>query len=191
MKKVNLLLAAILLMVGAVNAQYNKTIKGKTFDRIKLDGNIRLYLEQGPEVELDIKARKPHYVDDYSIGVRNNVLYIQVRNNHSGATPKLKIFLKHPQLKGVDVDGLVHVNTTGPIKGEEFKLKGDGLIRGHVDLDVEYLKVDLDGMCFMSISGKADRSVLQLDGLGRINAGDLETIEVSKSAEGLAGIRLQ
>jgi len=190
MKKSNLLLAFILLISGSVLAQHREELKTTDFDYVQLEGNIRIYLEQGPEIELEIEARKTHYLDDYRIRVRNNVLYVKARNNNAGSTPKLKIFLTHPELKGLDVDGLVHVNTNGPIKGKEFGLKGDGLIKGHVDLDVDYLKVDLDGMCFMSFSGKADESVLRLDGLGRINARDLVTDQVSKSAEGLAGIRL-
>lgn len=191
MKKINLLLAFMLLLSASVFAQHREELKTTDFDYVQLEGNIRLYLEQGPKVELDIEARKAYYLDDYRIRVRNNVLYVQVRDDNSGSTPKLKIYLTHPELKGVDVDGLVHVNTNGPIQGKEFGLKGDGLIKGHVDLDVEYLKVDLDGMCFMSFSGKADESVLRLDGLGRINARDLVTDQVSKSAEGLAGILVQ
>ncbi len=43
----------------------------------------------------------------------------------------------------------------------------------------------------MSFEGKADKSYLRLDGLGRINAGDLETSEVDKASDGLAAIRVQ
>ena len=189
MKRTNLLLALIVLLSGSVLAQYQEEINVEDFDRVQLDGNIRLYLEQSPEIELSIKAKKESYLDDYRIRVRNNVLYVQYMNDSFGSTSKLKIYLKHPELKGVKVDGLVHINSKDPIQGKEFALKGDGLIRGTVEVDVARLKVDLDGLCFMTFSGKADESVLRLDGLGRINAKDLETLEVSKRADGLAGIR--
>lgn len=191
MKKVNLLLAVILLTVGTINAQYSETIKGKSFDHIKLDGNIRLYLEKGTEEIVNIEARKEKYVDDYRIEIRNEVLYIRYRDNGFGSTPKIKVYVTHPELKGIDVDGLVHVNSKDPVTGETFAIKGDGLIRGTVEVDVETLKVDLDGFCFMSFEGKADKSHFRLDGLGRINANDLETLEIDKAAEGLAGISVQ
>jgi len=191
MKKTNVLLAIAVLISASVFAQHREKLKTEDFDYVQLDGNIRLYLEQGPEIELNIETKKASYLDDYSVRVRNNVLYVRYRDDSFGSTPKLKIYLKHPELKGLDVDGLVHVNSEEPIRGEEFVLKGDGLIKGSVEVDVAYLKVDLDGLCFMTFSGKADESVLRLDGLGRINARDLLTDEVSKSADGLAGIRVQ
>lgn len=191
MKKTNLLLAVILLTVGTIFAQHKELIKGKSFDRVKLDGNIRLYLEQASEAEVSIEAKKEKYLDDYHIEVRNEILYIRYRDNGFNSTPKIKVYVKHPELKGIDADGLVYVNSMDPITGESFAIKGDGFIRGTVEVDVENLKVDLDGFCFMNFEGKADKSHLRLDGLGRINARNLETYDVDKSADGLAGIRTQ
>jgi len=192
MKNASLLLATILFtVIGTVNAQYSETIKGECFNRVKLDGNIRLYLEQGTEEIVNIEVKKEKYLYDYRVYVRNEVLYIKYQENGFSSTPKLKVYLEHPGLKEIDVDGLVHVNSKDPVTGKSLAIKGDGMIRGTVEVDVENLRVDLDGMCFMSFEGKADKSYLRLDGMGRINASDLETLEVDKEAEGLAGISVQ
>lgn len=190
MKKIKLLLLGLLVTAGTLSAQ-EMTIKGERFDHVKLDGNIRLFLKKGSEEMVNIEAKKDKYLDYYDIYVRNEVLYIQYRDHGFGSTPKLMVYLTHPELQGIDMDGLVHVNSIDPVMGDNFTIKGDGLIKGNVEVDVENLKVDLDGLCFMSFEGKADKSHLRLDGLGRINASDLETAEVDKASDGLASIRVQ
>lgn len=190
MKKFNLLVTVMLLTVTTISAQHRQQLDIESFDRVKLDGNIRLYLERADEGAVVVEARKESHIDDYRIDVRNDILYIRYRDNGFGSTPKIKVYVKHPELKGIDVDGLVHVNSKDPVVGDSFAIKGDGLIRGTVEVDVTKLKVDLDGFCFMSFEGKADKSHLRLDGLGRIDASDLETLEVDKASDGLASIRV-
>ena len=191
MKKTTLFFTLIFLVVTSAFAQYRETMDYASFDDIKLDGNIRLYLRQGSDITVDFEARKASHLDDYRIEVRSNTLYIGYDDHHNfRSTPKIKVYVTHPALEGIDADGLVHINSENTINGERLAIKGDGFIRGSVEVDVENLRVDLDGFCFMSFSGAADRSELKLDGFGRINAGDLESDEVRKSADGLAGIKV-
>lgn len=190
MKRTSLFFGLIFLTVISAFTQHRETKEFERFDLIKLDGNIRLYLVQASDIKVDFEARRASHLDDYRIEVKNKTLYIQYYDTGFGSTPKIKVYIEHPELKGIDADGLVHVNSKNTITGESFAIKGDGLIKGEVDVDVEKLRVDLDGLCFMSFNGKADKSYLRLDGLDRINASDLESLEIDKAAEGLAGIRL-
>lgn len=188
MKKRITLLGVLFLAIGLINAQHRETMALESFDYVQLDGNIRLFIDQGNREILTVQARKSRFLDDYRIRVRNNTLYVSLRDNVRSA-PKIKLYLEHPGLKGIDADGLVHINSEDTITGDDFTIKGDGFIRGEVKVDVRRLKVDLDGFCFMGLSGKADICDFDLDGFGRINAGELLSTEVSKSADGLAGIK--
>ena len=189
MKKAILLGIIILLAVSNAIGQHKKVLALEAFDKVQIDGNIRLYLEQGAEAIVGLEVKKEQYFDDYKIVVRHNTLYVTLRDKPVNTAPKLKMYLTHPALKGIDIDGLVHVNSVDPVTGESFYIKGDGYIRGTVAVDVQKLGVDLDGFCSMSFSGKADISDFRLDGMGRINARELETSEVYKRAEGLASIK--
>lgn len=189
MRTTTLFLALFLVALGSAFAQHQETLRLGDFDRVKLDGNIRVYLEQDRTTDVVVEARKESYLDDYSMYVRNEVLYIRYRERGFGSTPKLKVYIAHPALQGIDMDGLIHLNSKNTITTESLAIKGDGLIRGTVDVDVQNLKVGLDGMCFMTFEGKAEQSDLRLDGLGRINARDLATSKIHKSADGLAAIR--
>ncbi|PIB31430.1 GIN domain-containing protein [Maribacter sp. 4G9] len=196
MKKASLLLVGMLLTVFSAIGQYNETLNiEKAFDNVRLEGNIRLYLKEGSKTEVSLETRNQQKMEDYRITVQNNTLYIRLREKQRyGGTrkrhsaPKIKINLTHPELKGVNVEGLVSVYSIDPVSGDSFSVKGDGLIRGKIEVDVQRLEVDLDGLCSMRFSGKADESDLRLDGMGKIKARNLETSKVNKSADGLTSI---
>lgn len=198
MKKVSLFLAVMLLAVSSVIGQYSETQNiEEAFENVQLDGNVRLYLKQGSEIKVDIDARNEQKLKDYKITVQNNTLFIGLREKRIKggprkrySTPKIKVYLTHPELKGINVEGLVYVNSIDPVSGDTFSVKGDGYIKGKIEVDVQRLDVDLDGFCSMSFSGKADESSLRLDGMGKINARNLETTQVNKSADGLSTIRI-
>ncbi len=196
MKKANLLLAGMLLTVCNAIGQYTETLNiEEAFDNVRLEGNVRLYLKQGAQTKVGLETRNEQKMEDYLITVQNNTLYIRLREKqrYGGSrkrhsAPKIKVHLTHPELKGVDVEGLVYVYSIDPVSGDSFSVKGDGLIKGKIEVDVQRLEVDLDGLCSLRFSGKADESDLNLDGMGRIKARNLETSKVHKSADGLASI---
>lgn len=198
MKKASLLLVGMLLTVCSAIGQYNETLNiEEAFDNVQLDGNIRLYLKEGSETKVSLETRNERKMEDYRITVQNNNLYIGLREKqlHGGtrkrhSAPKIKINLTHPELKGVNVEGLVSVYSIDPVSGDSFSVKGDGLIRGKIEVDVQKLEVDLDGLCSIRFSGKAVESDLRLDGMGKIKARDLETSKVHKSADGLTSISI-
>jgi len=198
MKKASLLLAGMLLAVCSVIGQYTETLNlEESFDNVRLDGNIRLYLKEGPDTKVSLETRNEQKMEDYRITVQNNTLYIQLRKRqrYGGSrkrhsAPKIKVNLTHPELKGINMDGLVYVYSIDSVSGDSFSVKGDGLIKGEIEVDVQRLEVDLDGLCSMSFSGKADESDLHLDGMGKINARNLETSKVRKSADGLTSIKV-
>jgi len=198
MKKASLLLAGMLLTLCNVIGQYTETPNiEEAFDNVRLEGNVRLYLNQGPQTEVSLETKNQRKMKDYRITVQNNTLYIRLREKqrHGGSrkrhsAPKIKVNLTHPELAGVDVDGLVSVYSINPVSGDSFSIKGDGLIRGKIEVDVQRLEVDLDGLCSVKFSGKADESNLRLDGMGRIKARNLETSKVHKSADGLTSIKV-
>ena len=190
MKKLVLFVAAGLLTVSTAMSQAKKVVECESFESVDLDGNIRIFIEQGPEPVAEIEAKKDRYLDEYRIEVRNGTLYIQHDEDGFSSAPKLHVYLTHPNLRELDMDGLIYVGSHDPIESESLRIKGDGLIKGDIEVDVKHLKIDLDGLCRLTVSGKADRSHMRLDGLGKINARELDCNDINKSADGLASIRV-
>ena len=185
-------------MACSVIGQYTETLNiEEAFDNVRLDGNVRLYLKEGSETRVDLETRNENKMKDYQITVQNNTLYIGLRKKKRNggsrkrhSAPKIKVNLTHPGLMGINADGLIYVYSVDLVLSDKLTIKGDGLIRGEVEVDVQRLEVDLDGLCSMRFSGKAGEANLRLDGMGRINARRLETLKVHKSAEGLTSIRV-
>ena len=180
------------LTVGTALAQRKKVMELPSFEEVKLEGNIRLFLEQSRDAVVEVEAKRESALAEYDVEVRGNTLFIQ-HNEPGGkfrSAPKIHVYLGHPGIESLDMDGLIHLYTNDPVESERLRIKGDGMIRGDIEVDVRSLQVDLDGFCTMTVSGRADESDFKLDGMGKISAHDLETREVSKSADGLASIRV-
>ncbi|NAS13672.1 GIN domain-containing protein [Poritiphilus flavus] len=191
MKKLVVLFAVGFLTAGAAMAQKKQVFKFDSFENVDLDGNIRIFLEQGREAEVEIEAKRESHLDEYKVEVRGNTLYVQhYEPDRFRSAPKIHVYLKHPGIREMDVDGLIYIYSNDTVESESLRIKGDGLIRGDIVVNVGYLRVALDGLCTMTISGQADETDLRLDGMGKIRAQDLDTRVISKSADGLASIRV-
>ncbi len=190
MKKYLLLGLSLVLAINFINAQDRQEFKLNSFEHVDLDGNIRLYVEYGKEQKVVLEAKRDDHLYDYEVEVRNNTLYVKYIEDGWGSTPKIKVYLTHPGVRSLDLDGYIYVYAMDTMRGEELRIKGDGLIRGELDVEVDQLTVGLDGMCKMTIAGIAENSDLRLDGMGNIDARGLRTNRVQKSADGLASIKV-
>ena len=190
MKKITATVAIILMALNVLHAQYQEVIDLEAFNAIELDGNIRLYLQQGNETSVAIKTRKAENIEKYKIAVHEGTLYVRRRDRWSSKSPKITLYLKHSGLEKVDMDGFIKIITVDALKGDQLMIKGDGFIKGDLEVDVKSLKVDVDGFCSLSIFGDAGAADLRVDGIGKIKAHELETSSVSKSTQGIASIRV-
>ena len=192
MRRFILISAVFLLSASFVYAQSRELRDLEAFENVDLDGNIRLYLENGSKTSVRLEAKKDYHIAEYDVEVRNGTLYIKFNDYDHGfsSTPKLYVYLTHPGIQRIDMDGLVHVNSTNTYKSDRLTIKGDGLIRGDLDVTVNELKIGLDGMCKMTVVGYADYADLSVDGLGKIDARGLRADQYQQSSDGIASIKV-
>ena len=190
MGKIGLLGLSLLMGMGLLHAQATQEYNLGSFENVELDGNIRLYLEYSEEQNVVIEAKKGYYIDDYEVEVRHNTLVIRHDEDSDswGSTPKIEVYVSHPGIQELDMDGLVSVYTKDVLRTERLKIKGDGLIRGDIDVIVDRLIIGLDGMGKMTVVGRAKESDLSVDGMGSIDARGLQG-RIHSSTDGLASIK--
>lgn len=189
MKKFVLLGLSLILGSGLLFAQVRQEFDLESFDKVDLDGNVRLFLEYDQNPGVIIEAKKDQYIDEYKVGVRNSTLYIHHdADSYWGSTPKILVYLKHPGISELDMDGLVSVYSKDAVRSEDLRIKGDGLIRGDIEVNVDRLDIGLDGMGNFTVEGKARESNLSVDGMGKIDARQLEG-RIHSSTDGLASIK--
>ena len=190
MRKLIIISTVFLFTASLIHAQSREFNDLEPFENVSLDGNIRLNLEYGSATSLILEAKKEHHLSEYDVEVRNGTLYIRVNDRGYGSTPKLTVNLTHPGIQQLDMDGLVHVNSTNTYKSEKLVIQGDGLIKGDLDVTVNELKIGLDGMCKLTVVGYADVADLRLDGLGKIDARGLRADQYNHSSDGIASIKV-
>ncbi len=192
MRSIIIFFTALIFTTAIAQAQTQDLKNLESFENVALEGNIRLYLENGSKPHLRLEAKKGYHISEYDVEVRNNTLYIKYNSYEHGwsSTPKLYVYLTHPGIHSLDMDGLVHVNSTDTFKTDRLVIKGDGLIRGELDVTVNELKIGLDGMCKMTVVGQAEYADLRVDGLGKIDARGLRADKYHQSSDGLASIKV-
>lgn len=188
--KVNMLLFVFSLAVlFTAHAQYSEIRPLEEFDAIDFDGNARIYFEIGDTPSIRIQTKEEHYLEEFISEVNHGTLRLGFENEW-GNKRKIRLIITHTgNINKMDMDGFVHMISYDPIIGSDLNLKGDGFIKGDLEVDVEDLLIDVDGFIQLTVYGKADHTELELDGFGKIDAQDLEVKKRKKSAAGFARIK--
>lgn len=191
MKRLILIFIIALGAMTAIVAQNSEIRSIATFDKIKLDGNARLYLMKSDTPSIKLETKKNVYLGNYVTEVRNGTLYLHFeRRYRRNNDRKIDIYLNYTTLNNIDVDGFIRLESDQPLTEDQLVIKGDGFIKGDIIVDVNDLRIDLDGFCGLTVSGKANTVDLKIDGFGRINAKHLETTKVYTDADGFSRIKI-
>jgi hypothetical protein len=182
----------LILALSSSYAQNRQSPDLGSFENVEVEGNIRIFLEQAETSSVVLETKDEEDMEAYKVSVRGATLMVhqRERGSHFKSTPKLTVYVKHPGIRSLEMDGLVTVTTKDVVKGEALRIKGDGMIRGDMEIIVDRLKIDLDGMCKMTITGRALESDLSVDGMGKIDARGFYSKKMRQSSEGMASIRV-
>ncbi|PCJ94806.1 MAG: hypothetical protein COA50_10465 [Flavobacteriaceae bacterium] len=191
MKKLTFTLIIVMGVINGLVAQNSEIRSLATFDKIKLDGNARLYLIKSDTPSIKLETRKNVYLGNYVTEVRNGTLYLHFERRHRRNNDrKVDIYLSYTTLNNIDVDGFIRLESYQALTMDQLVIKGDGFIKGDIIVDVNDLSIDLDGFCGLTVSGKANSVDLKIDGFGKINAKHLETTRAHTDADGFSKIRI-
>ncbi|MGB5692466.1 MAG: DUF2807 domain-containing protein [Flavobacteriaceae bacterium] len=192
MRKLNVMSLVFMLALSISYAQNRQTPQLGNFEEVEVEGNIRIFLEHAETSSVVLEAKDEEDFDAYKVSVSGNTLLIRQSERGSGfkSTPKLTVYVKHPGISLLDMDGLVTVTTRDVVRGESLKIKGDGMIRGDMEIIVDRLDIDLDGMCKMTITGRALEADLSVDGMGKIDARGFYSKKIRQSSDGMASIKV-
>ena len=193
MRTLGLLSLSLLFTIFSIQAQSRQELSLEPFENVELEGNIRLYVEYGDTPKVALEAKKSYYLDEYKVEVRNNTLYVSHREHWDDfdSTHKIEMYLEHPGIQDLDMEGLVSVYFRDTMRSESLRVRGEGYIRGELDIIVDRLYVGLDGLSNMSVVGRANDTDIRVDGMGKIDARGLQTKRMSQSTDGLANIKVK
>ncbi len=159
----------------------------ESFDKVNLEGRVELHLERDSYHSMEIMTKNAADMVDLVTEVRNGELYIYHEQECGNCKkPKFIIYLTHSGISDLTLNGIVKLISDDGISQKDLVISGDGILNGNLEVSVNNLSVDLNGISNMYISGYADTSNLKIAGIGLINAGSLETKSGENVSEGLA-----
>ncbi len=160
------------------------------FSKVDLWGRVELHLVKSTVPSIKIEMKKKYDMNDFVTKVRNGKLQAHYKKSHKHDNePKVTVYLYYTEIEQLELSGLVTLVSEETIVAEKLDIQGDGIVKGDIDIETGDLRISLEGIGNITVSGKADRAELQVDGLGKINATDLVANEFEQHADGFAKIR--
>ncbi len=158
-----------LCLIGNGTA-YDYELNVDDFEKIKLSGPVNLALSQGEDVSVTVIA-EPEIFDEIDYSVRNNQLKIGFENNVRCFETELGVW--------------VHVTLPDL---QEVSVSGTSTIISEDDLNLDKLKLKIDGTGDITLNGSVESQVIKISGSANINNIDFSSNRTEILVDGSADV---
>jgi len=160
----------------------------ENFTEIHFTGNYEIGLKKGLKEQLVI-VTDGNLMDYIETEVQNGVLTVDASKriySHHG----IKIFVTYQELSKVTSVGASIINTDGPLVSSRFELEVPGA--SLIDMEVEVIELDvmLAGAGSVKLRGQAKNQVISLNGVGKLEAFNLESESCEVTVSGMGGVEV-
>ncbi len=158
------------------------------FTEVHLTGNFEIGLKKGGKEQIVIvtDSNLLEYIDTE---VENEVLVV-TSSKKIQSREGIKIFITYQELSALKSIGASVINTDGPIVSSRFEMEIPGASLIDVELDVSDLEVMLAGAGSVKLRGNAENQTLSLNGVGNLEAFDLESRSCKVTVSGMGGVEI-
>lgn len=176
-------------LVYDANAEVRKV---ESFNRIKVNGSIAVYLSQGTEQALAISSEDGKYNEKIETEVRNGELKIFVEsgnwNNWNWGNKSLKAYITVTELQDIDINGASNCKIIGLLKVKDLNvdISGASVIKG--EMAATNLSFNLSGASVAEVKGTTNELSVDASGASGFRGYDLSSETASVNASGASGI---
>lgn len=178
------------------SAQHSDVRPLENFVNIDFEGYGELVLIQGENPSIEIKTdghrRSLRHVNTE---VKNGTLYIdqdyddrydwyQFRKNDVFIT----LYITYSHLESLELEGKINVISDKSIHANRLEMDFEGYITGDLEFDCKELIIESSGFAHIDLFGKTDFLEIDHQGIGRIDALDLQSISCVANVEGRASL---
>lgn len=158
------------------------------FSEIQLTGNYEIGLKKGPKGQL-VVVTDSNLLEFIQSEVVNQVLIIE-SSKKIRSVDGIKIYITYQELEGIKSVGASVIKTENTIVSDRFELEIPGA--GIIDMvvDVNDLEVILAGAGLVKLSGRAVNQSISLNGVGNLEAFDLESHSCKVTVSGMGGAEI-
>lgn len=194
---IGMVLTAILLIILMAACQGGIVGNGKVetrnekvgdFDRLVINGNFHVYLEQTDTPYLKLEMDE-NLLDITRITEEGSTLRIETKVNIIQAREK-NLFIGVKDVEKFDLGGAVKMEADSTLKLPNLSIVASGAVRLDFAIETEKLHIDVAGASEIDLRGKVDQLRMQLSGAGDLDAYDLMTRDVEIDLSGAGSARV-
>ncbi|MFH1118429.1 MAG: DUF2807 domain-containing protein [Bacteroidota bacterium] len=153
------------------------------FTEIEAGSAFEILLTQGEPAQVTVET-DDNYLDKVQTIVENNRLVITSDGLKNPTA--MKVFIKTPGVKLIELDGAARLNTEGEIKISDLVIIASGASKANMELDVQALKSEISGAARLKLKGKAARHLTTISGAAFLEAMELFTQTTEADVSGAA-----
>ena len=190
MKLVGLFSAFILILSSTMISAQNdddrnsRTYELNDFNEIELEGGYRVYLIQGNENSLMVRASDDDVFDYLKIGNSSQSLKLKVDREHFNFD-RISLYITFKELERIDIEGGVKLKTKGYLDLNDFAVHVEGGAKIELDMKAEDVEIVSQGGVLFELDGVAETLDVKVSGAGHIDASELKTKDVTFRVEGV------
>ncbi len=193
MKTKNILPILIALLLGtpawAASEMISEQREATDFTGVEVTGVFDVFVTQGDSYNLEVEAPAKH-MEHIETFVEDQVLYINYTRRARNLRD-LTVHITAPEFSYLNASGASSVQSTERIEAPALRLKISGASDMELSLNIEHLQTTISGASSVNLSGVATRHDLQVSGVSRVRAYDLETLMTDAKSSGTSNVRIR
>jgi hypothetical protein len=170
---------------GKVETRNEKVGK---FDRLVIDGNFHVFLEQSDTPSLRMEMDENLY-DIVKVTEEGSTLRIASRLNILQARDK-NLYIGVRDLENLELSGAIKIVSGSVLELKTLDITASGAARIDFEIEAKRLVVDLSGAAECDFRGRVDELRVHLSGAGDVDALDLIADDVEVDLSGAGGARV-
>ncbi len=203
MKKLNFLFLSIILfitMLTSLNAQAQE-VRGDgnviresrsigSFDRIKIEGIMNVYLSQGSTESVVVETDKN--LQQYIVTkLRDNTLTVKNKDDvEVEKSTKMNVYVTLNDINELEISSVGKVESESQLKLNSLKIENSGVGSTKLDLNCNKLVVDFNSVGSLTLKGEITNVAIDHNGVGNIKAENLsaEILKIDNNGVGNAEV---
>lgn len=159
------------------------------FTGVEVTGVFEVYITQGDTYALEVEAPESHleYIETV---IEDQVLYINYTRRARNLRD-LTLRITAPDFSYLNASGASSIQGTKKIQAPALRLKVSGASDMELSLHTDHLSTGISGASSINLSGVATRHDLQVSGVSRVRAYDLETLVTDATTSGTSNVRIR
>lgn len=183
----------LFLMVGYANANLAKglqendltrTYEIDRFNELFLEGAFKVYLIQGNENSLEVRASDSGAFDYLDVDNRNEYLHLHVDREPFDFS-RITLYITFKNFERLRIEGGIKLQTRGYLDLDDFMVDVKGGAKIEIRAKARNIGIKTEGGVMFELDGVAESLDVKVAGAGHVDADELKTRDVTFFIEGL------